>query len=338
MAAAAAATDAMDTVIPKIDRVTADDIETQFVVPTLTPIDGKPNYPVLFEMRNECSRNARAVESDFGGGNHGNWGIVADDDVYHAETGEHFNVPAVAATPPAFPDGATPEEKRKIVMDWQREQYFVRVAKMVEKLIKKQIIKSVDKRYLMEIYHTTFGLDNKTVIEIFKHLFKKYGKLKDPVIRQNRKDFEAPPDFSEAIDLYYFRQQKCQQLAKDAKEPISEAEMVRVLAAHVGATGMCNEKYKEFTCITDPDKRKWKAAKDFFREALEDAEDVIEITGAEAGLTANSMTSGTDRAQELVHQEINQQLTGHFDNLALAAAEQKEDFTSLTASVERLSK
>ena len=38
------------------------------------------------------------------------------------------------------------------------------------------------------------------------------------------------------------------------------------------------------------------------------------------------------------HQEINQQLTGHFDNLALAAAERKEDFTSLTASVERLSK
>ena len=212
---------------------------------------------------------------------------------------------------------------------------------MVSRLTKKQIVRAVDKRFMMEIYDETFGVDNKTVLEIFNHLFTKHGKIKNDVIKENRKTFERPPDFSEPIDVYFYKQQKCQTLADDAKEPISEAEMVRVLADHVGATGMANEKYTAWKRITNLAQKTWVIAKDYFRDALEDAEDIIGITAAESGLSANSATlsgGGTEGIHDQVQDEIVNQLEGHFDRLAMAATERRSGMESLTASVERLSK
>ena len=115
--------------------------------------------------------------------------------------------------------------------------------------------------------------------------------------------------------------------------------MVRVLAKHVGATGMASVKYAAWNRITNPANKTWKKAKDYFRDALEDAEDIMAVTAAESGLSANSVLStNQDVTREIIHQEINQQLAGHLDNLALAATERRQDVSSLTASVDRLSK
>ena len=62
----------MDSVVPTIPEVTIDDVERKMPHPTLTRIEGEPDYALMSIVREELTRNAIASKSTFrGGGNIG---------------------------------------------------------------------------------------------------------------------------------------------------------------------------------------------------------------------------------------------------------------------------
>ena len=79
----------------------------------------------------------------------------------------------------------------------------------------------------------------------------------------------------------------CQKLADNNEVPITEAEMVVQLQTHLDAMGMMNRKYLKWK--SKPlHNRGWKPAKIWFRDALNNMEEIKKLTAGKAGLTANA--------------------------------------------------
>ena len=91
---------AMDTLIPQVPEVAADDIAARFQFETLSRIEGEPTYSDMDIIRNELYRNAIAVKSPFGGAKHGHLGTVMKPVLYLTETGDTWTVPATAGVYP----------------------------------------------------------------------------------------------------------------------------------------------------------------------------------------------------------------------------------------------
>ena len=66
----------MDTVIPTIPDVTANDIERNMPYPTLTKCEDAPTYSTMSTIHEEMFRNSIDVKSTFGGGRHGHYGSL----------------------------------------------------------------------------------------------------------------------------------------------------------------------------------------------------------------------------------------------------------------------
>ena len=97
--------------IPKVPEVRVEDVKALFKVQSLPKIDGRPSYVPLDKARETLSRNATAIETLLGGGNHGHLGLVLKPAVYLVEAGVAFNVPASAGIFPTFAQGATERKK-----------------------------------------------------------------------------------------------------------------------------------------------------------------------------------------------------------------------------------
>ena len=63
----------MDTLIPQVPEVSAEDIAARFKTTTLTKIEGEPTYNEMDDIRDELYRNAMAIKSPFRGGNMDIW-------------------------------------------------------------------------------------------------------------------------------------------------------------------------------------------------------------------------------------------------------------------------
>ena len=93
-----------------------------------------------------------------------------------------------------------------------------------------------------------------------------------------------------------------QKLAAADEVPITEAERVVQLQTHLGTTGMMNDKYLKWK--SKPlHNRGWKPAKIWFRDALNNVEEINKLTAGKAGLTANA-AGGRSNAESLIRQEM----------------------------------
>ena len=78
----------------------------------------------------------------------------------------------------------------------------------------------------MELRQGMLQYNGVSTSELLKHIFTNYAKIDDTLLIKNKREFEAPPDLSRPIGVYFKKQEECQRLAADGEFPISEAEMV----------------------------------------------------------------------------------------------------------------
>ena len=93
----------MDNIIPRIREVTAEEVLAKFPIQILTKIEGEPTYGGFYQLREEVTENMLAIDSPFGGGGHGHWGMIAHDATYLTEAGVPWSIPASAGIYPIFP-------------------------------------------------------------------------------------------------------------------------------------------------------------------------------------------------------------------------------------------
>ena len=127
---------AMESFIPTIPDAIPKGIKRRFKYSTLTKIEGGADYKQMCIAREELFRNVIAINSTFGGGNHGHLGSVSKPALYHTESGHNWTVSASGGVYPVFPAGATNDEKKKEVEEFIDRETYIKVADMVEEILK----------------------------------------------------------------------------------------------------------------------------------------------------------------------------------------------------------
>ena len=111
-------------------------VKTYFIHPTLTPIQGEPEYSTLKVLKNETKANASKVTSNLGGGSHGHLGLV----LTPAEYAMISAVPYVRPLHPGplnIPAGTTNHESNRLTVTHTEAIRVFRETVEVEKAILK---------------------------------------------------------------------------------------------------------------------------------------------------------------------------------------------------------
>ena len=273
----------LDTYIPAIPEVRETDIQQQFKVKILTPIEGRPSFDAMQTCERELSRNALAIKVPFGGGKRGCLGLVCSAEVFLDEAGVPWEVPETEGAYPTFPDGATTHDKKKVISDFIEREKGIKTVEVTEELLKGQFLEAVDEDYVVELKEDLREYDGVPLRKMLRHVKDKYAKMDDDVLTALMAEFDEPPDMSLPIDKYFAKQERCKRLVRDSETPITEAEMVRELSRHMGKTANLPKATVKFRKKPSAD-RTWKKAKEYYREALEDADQESRAAGTDVAL------------------------------------------------------
>ena len=318
----------MDMVVPTIPEVTADNIELKMSYPTLTKCEDAPTYSTMSTICEEIFRNAIAVKSTFRGGKHGHY------DSLQNPAGEPWTVPKTGGVYPTFAAGMNDAEKKREVATFILTEHNIKKAEVTQDLFKKQFLEAFPKDYYLDLNAVILRYESSTVYDLLTHVFTNYAKLNNHLVISNKKEFEEAQDFTRPVDAYYKRMEDCQKLEADGEVPITEAKMAVQLQTHIGATGMMNGNYLKWK--TKPlNKRGWKPAKIWFCDALNNVDEINNLTAGKAGLTTNA-TVKRSNSESLICQKMQRDLVESFGTLAMAAVAKNETFDLLTKSISDL--
>ena len=215
-------------------------------------------------------------------------------------------------------------------MEFIKCKTHIKISDLFEELLKNQLLKAVSEEYYMDLRQGVLQYDGVSTSELLEHVFTNYTRIDDALLIKKR-EFEAPPNLSRPIDVYFKKQEECERLATNGEILISEAEMVMQVQTNLGAIGLVNTKYlackKKSTA-----ERKWGLAKKYFRAAISDVEELNKLTTGEASLTANATVANKSTKQK-VREEMVEKLGDSFDTLAMAATAKNDTIEILMKTI-----
>ena len=326
----------LDTFIPVIPEVRETDITALFKIKQLTPINGRPTYESANLCEQELGRNALAIKVPFGGGKRGCLGVVYSDAKYLAETNHAWTVPASQGTYPTFPAGATDQEKKAIISQFIQDEKGIKTVEKVEELLKNMFIAAIDEDYVVELKQGLSEYDGRTLRELLAH-YKKYGKMDDTVHGQIMETFREAPDLDVPIDKYFAKQEECQKLVVDTDNPISDAAMVLQMTQHLGKNASLSKLTVRFKKKV-PAERTWAKGKEYFRDCIEELEDITKEAGMEPSLQANAAVAKEEEVEDKIKMDIAEKMSGPLNALASAAVAKSETIDNNASSIASLTK
>ena len=104
---------------------------------------------------------------------------------------------------PHLSAGATDLEKKREVPEFINRETHIKISQLVEELLKNQLLKAVKEEYYIELLQGMLQYDGVSTSELHKHIFTYYAKIDDTLLIKNKWEFEAPPDLSRPIDVYF---------------------------------------------------------------------------------------------------------------------------------------
>ena len=206
---------AMDTYVPITPDPNPDDIERRFKHPTLTKIEDEPDYKQMCIVREELFRNAITIKSTFGGKKHGHLRSIQRPAVYQTEAGQAWTILTSGGMYPTFSVKATDEEKKREFAEFINRETHINIAELVEELLNNQRLNAVSEEYYMELRQGMLQYDGVSTSDLLEHIFTNYAIIDDALLIKNKRDFEAPPDLSRPINVYFKKKEECKRLAAD---------------------------------------------------------------------------------------------------------------------------
>ena len=326
---AAAAT--VNYIVARIQQPDPKAMLAMFPYRELDKIEGRPDYNSLVAMREQSVRNASKVESKFGGGKKGHVGMVLKPRIYDNLDGTvPWNVPKSRGLRPIRPPGVSDEEWQAIQLEFVDDEENIRKAKCMQTLIRNQMVEALVRDCLEELRDPYTEFDERTIHEMFDHLFEEYGELGITERENTMNLFRSGPDWTKSIDTLYARQQKCMTIMEDSFTPISENDMVQQLVDHVAKSGIVTKARQKWErhIKANPADRNWKFAKLWFRREFKDvrrAEQDVSIDGAV--MQAQLRQSQRD----ILKKEVLEEITPALDRIASSAACNQSDREMIAA-------
>ena len=184
--------------------------------------------------------------------------------------------------------GSVTRARREAEHQEKREAYHIQEA--CKTVTKNQLDLAILQWLMNEIEDCITGLKNVTIINIFDHAFDRKGHIDDNLVQQYHQAFRQPISVAEGIKAYIDKQEDCQRFFQDAKQPISDAQMVSQSQLHVTETGLFNKEYLTWIKRLWANKT-WNDFKTYWMEKFGDYDLLRQLTSKEGALGAHAATA-----------------------------------------------
>ena len=91
---------------------------------------------------------------------------------------------------PTFSVRATDKERKREVAKFINRKTHIKIAELVGKLLKTQLLKAVSEEYYMELRQGVLQYDGVSISELLEHIFSNYARIDDALIIKNKREFE----------------------------------------------------------------------------------------------------------------------------------------------------
>jgi hypothetical protein len=229
----------------------ADAIKSGFVFTSLDPIVGEPTYRTLDLAHTQCIRNATTITSQLGGGGHGHAGLVEFPDVYLLRTAHHFNRPIYPGEAPAYPIGASDQERADMLLAWQQHTKSYLTCQRVEQILLSMLENAVEDTYLTGIHDPAHGFGARSIIDVFQYLFRTYGQIGPDEILANQQRLTKPVDPQQPMAILFKQIEDCQKFAAAGQVAITPQQVLKAAETLILQTGKYVSAYREWIAL-DP--------------------------------------------------------------------------------------
>ena len=227
-----------------------------------------------------------------------------------------WTVPNSQGAYPTFATNATEDQKKKEISEFIKREKGVKTVEATEELLKGNLIKAINKGYVVELKEGLCKYNGRILLELLSHV-NKYDKMNDEMHRLIILDFPKPPNMDIPINKYFSKQEECRMLMADNENLITEAAMVLQLTQHMGKEASLNKKTVTFK-KRDPILRTWKLDKEYVCGLIDDINDEKKVMLTEVEHQANSVST-ISQTEQKARNDIAEKMSRSFDALACAA-------------------
>lgn len=207
------------------------------------------------------------VHTTLGGGLYGHLGLVLTDTQYELIPN---TVPYVRQQHPGTLNIANNAAQYQIAM--AREQHhenlrLFREIQAVERALIQQIVRAIDPKYLRALRNSATQQINKTIPEIFTHLFETYGDITTEDLASFRKRLEDLRfTANEPVDTIFTEVENYKELCEIADSPITDKQTIDYGYMLIMKTLKYKSTLKSWNALEAAQKT-WNNFKDTFRDA-----------------------------------------------------------------------
>ena len=304
---------------------TATAVLEKFPHSEFTKIRGDGDYSQLYELRKQVYQNLVEIPCPYGAENDGHLGLGMSPAQYELRTGTRFRVPE---DPGSYDESIAAAsgsvlQARKEAEHKEAGRAF-KTYRAVESVTKKLLKKALPESLLVEIEDEILGLNDVAIIDILEHCFDRRGQLTDTLVEDNHRRAEEPFDRSEGMANYIRRMEQCQQLATDAGEAWTDAQLVRRGQTAMGKSGLFRDEYKEWL-RRDRQERSWVDFKKYWLQRYAEYEELNKLTTVESTLEAHAAFQDPQNQRE-------NDLNAAMDNLVAIMSSDKGQVETLIAT------
>ena len=225
---------------------TVDTIYNSFNDKTIK-IEGTPNIDTLRALRGQLKRNAANIQSNLGGGNHGDLGLILSTAAYAlAAPGNPYIRPTNPGALPQFEDTATGPQILAIERLHRVNLFESNRYKNVESALKRFLIHSVDDIFIHALHQQHIGYANRTTQELLDHMFRSYGRVHPDDLVANTKRMQISWDPNTPFEQMAKQIDDCADFADAANQPFSHAQILTQAYSLVFATGLYERQLEEW--------------------------------------------------------------------------------------------
>ena len=257
-------------------------------------------------VEKELGRNSLAVKCSFGGGKLGCLGTVYNNTRFRTRSGHGWIVPPSQGAFPSFLINALLAQKKQLISEFIECEKDCKVAKTCEELLKGQLIEYINKNFILELKKDMMDYDGVTLIELLKHLRDEYAPQDVNFLEKVLSEFEELPDLTKPIDTHFAKQERCQRLLADSKDPIEERTMMRKATQHLDKDPSLTKKTVQFRELNKTE-RTWAKCKAYYSKVLRVVKQEEKCLGADPDYQTSSAVAARN-VKEAVGQKARDEM------------------------------
>jgi len=155
---------------------------------------------------------------------------------------------------PVTTPSATPEEKKAHLLRFEETRSRYKMYVNITKAITKKISETINELYLRKIFSEYVGLNDRTLMQIYKHLIDNYGDIDEASLESNRLRMLEPWESAQPWEAFEDRIEKCMEFAAAGKDPYTNVRVVNIAYNLVMASRLLPEQCKKWRAKDHKDK------------------------------------------------------------------------------------